>query len=134
MNEEQAKELMRKLIGQYENEIASLKAQQSAQEENDAEISEMKKNPYYSDIDSVRGEVAQYAGEHGLSMREAYGALYAEKKAGDAEREGKKIGALSQEGNAADDNFEEGALSHSEYWAAKRAGMSLADYLKYKNR
>ena len=134
MNEEKAKELMRRLIGQYEREIAALKDEKSAQEQGDAEIEEMKKNPYYGDIDEVRAEVLEYAKGHGLSPRQAYGALYAEKKADEEERKSKKIGALSQKGNAGDDDFEEGALSHNEYWAAKKAGMSLAEYLKYKNR
>ena len=134
MNEEKAKELMRRLIAQYEREIAGLKEEKSAQNKGDAEIEEMKKNPFYGDIDEVRGEVLEYAAGHGLSPREAYGALFAEKKADEAQRLSKKIGALSQEGNAGDDDFEEGALSRGEYWAAKKAGMSLAEYLKYKNR
>lgn len=137
LSHERAKELMRKLVKSYEGEIAKLRnqvAQQDDRLKGSKDIDALKQDPYYDDIDSVKDSVLDYAREHSLSPREAYGALYGEKKAKETQKKNKKISALSQEGNAADDDFDEGVLSRDEYWTAKKAGISLADYLKFKNR
>ena len=76
-----------------------------------------------------------FAKEHNLTDEEAIGALYGEEKfmalLEKEKMQKAKIPALSQNGNASDER-EEGVLSRSEAWAAKKAGMTPADYLKYK--
>ena len=51
----------------------------------------------------------------------------------DEQKNRAKISALSQGGNSAPE-AEEAILSPDEIWAAKKAGISNADYLKFKKR
>lgn len=133
-------ELARELIMKYRDKIAKLQGElESIGKKNSLreEAMKLKKEPFYDDIDTVIDEVTSFAAEHGISPREAYGALYAEEKAkkiqSKSDRENKNIAALSSEGNKGGEP-EEGALSEDELWAARKAGMSLADYLKYKTK
>ena len=128
------------LIKRYRAEIDSLKEKLSQYEKHDAERDEalsLRDDPYYDDIESKLSEVLEYARRHGVSAKEAYRALFAEEKAKSLmSKENKnkaKISALSQGGNST--GYEEdGVLSPDEIWAAKKAGMSVSDYLKYKKR
>ncbi len=128
------------LIGRYREQIDALKKKLSEYEQNDSERREalsLRDDPYYDDIESKLSEVLDYARRHGVSAKEAYRALFAEEKAKELmkkEQKNKaKISALSQGGNSADAE-DTGVLSPDEIWAAKKAGMSISDYLKYKKR
>ena len=85
----------------------------------------------------IDDDVIEFSNKHGVSPKEAYCALFGEKRAREAaeksERKNSKIHALSQGGNAADD-FADIPLNSDELWAAKKAGISPADYLKFKKR
>ena len=128
------------LIERYREQIDSLKKKLSEYEQEDSERQEalsLRDDPYYDDIESKLSEVLDYARRHGVSAKEAYRALFAEEKAKTAMAKDKKnrakIPALSQGGNSGE-YADEGVLSPDEIWAAKKAGMSIADYLKYKKR
>ncbi|MBO4898449.1 MAG: hypothetical protein J5590_09155 [Clostridia bacterium] len=128
------------LIKRYREQIESLKRKLSQYEQDDTERREalsLRDDPYYGDIEDKLSEVLDYARRHGVSAKEAYRALFAEEKARDLmakEQKNKaKISALSQGGNSAEPE-EGGVLSPDEIWAAKKAGMTIADYLKYKKR
>lgn len=128
------------LIKKYREEIDNLKEKLSQYEKQDAERDEalaLRDDPYYDDIESKLSEVLEYARRHGVTAKEAYRALFAEEKAKSLmskEHKNKaKISALSQGGNSAEPS-DEGVLSPDEIWAAKKAGMSVADYLKFKKR
>jgi len=128
-----AKKEVIEMIMRYREEIERLKGELSKAKGGEG----MKENPFYSDFSKVQDQVEQFAKEHNLTPEQAYSALFGEKKYKEVLDEEKmkkaKISALSQSGNQADE-FEEGVLSKNEHWAAKKAGMSLADYLKYKKR
>lgn len=124
------------LIERYRNEIGRLK-EELEKAKKGGEDKQMQENPFYEDMERAREQVEKFAAEHNLTPQQAYGALFGEKKYDEKSREEKmkkaKISALSQNGNKGED-FEEGVLSKNEHWAAKKAGMSLQDYLKYKKR
>lgn len=123
------------LIERYRDEISRLKTELEKAKENG--VKEDLSTPFYIGIEKVYDQVKAFADEHNLSVKQAYGALYGESKFDEISQNEKmkktKISALSQNGNQTDD-FEEGVLSKNEHWAAKKAGMSLQDYLKYKKR
>lgn len=111
----------------------------------DDEVATLAGNPFYNDINDVRDEVEEYARAKGITAKEAYNALYAEERAkrlqeearskAIQEREAKnsrKIKGLSSAGNspAAEGSL---GLSAAELAAAKMAGISPADYKKYKD-
>ena len=128
------------LIKRYRAEIDSLKERLGQYEKQDAERDEalsLRDDPYYDDIESKLSEVLDYARRHGVTVKEAYRALFAEEKAkslmSKEQKNKAKISALSQGGNSTDAE-DGGVLSPDEIWAAKKAGMSIADYLKYKKR
>jgi DNA-binding NarL/FixJ family response regulator len=122
------------------SELKKLKRRQNS----DLEVKSLRENPFYSDIEEVYETVADYADDRGLSVKEAYNALYGDKmidkiKAMAREealnearsKSGKKIPALSSGGNAAEDEREMN-LSPDEISWARTAGISPADYAKYK--
>ena len=128
------------LIKRYRAEIDSLKERLGQYEKQDAERDEalsLRDDPYYDDIESKLSEVLDYARRNGVTVKEAYRALFAEEKAkslmSKEQKNKAKISALSQGGNSTDAE-DGGVLSPDEIWAAKKAGMSIADYLKYKKR
>lgn len=135
-NIELARELIMKYrgrIGELEGKLQSENTKSRARED----ALSLKEQPYFGDIDNVVDEVLEYSLAHNITPKEAYCALYAEEKAkklmNKSEKESKNIAALSSEGNKSPEP-EEGVLSGDELWAAKKAGMSLADYLKYKTK
>lgn len=107
------------------------------------EISKLKDNPFYADIDEVSEDVIEYAKAKGLTVREAYNALFADQRAQEMARQkeneimqmkkqDKKISALSSAGNApAQKNTVKLSAQEAEY--AKAAGMTPADYARFKN-
>ena len=110
----------------------------------DDEVAALSGNPFYNDIADVRDEVEEYARSKGISAKEAYNALFAEERAKRLQEEArsraikeretknsKKIKGLSAAGNspAAEGSL---GLSTAELQAAKAAGISPADYKKYK--
>lgn len=136
--EEENMQIARDLIIKYRNKISEVENElQSVNNKNAAkeEALSLKSEPYYDDIDEVLTDVLNYASAHNTSSKEAYNALYGEGKAkkiiSKNDKDSKNIAALSSEGNKSGEP-EEGVLSGEELWTAKKAGMSLADYLKYK--
>ena len=127
--------LAAELVERYRREIERLKGE--LKKAGKTEEEGVEGNPFYADMKNVSEEVEKFAQEHSLTTKQAYAALYGEKKymeyAESEKMKKAKISALSQNGNKGDD-FEEGVLSKNEHWAAKKAGMSLAEYLKYKKR
>lgn len=117
------------LLSRYRGEIDRLRSELAKKEEKG------EKNPFYEGMEKVADEVSAFAKEHSLTQKQAFAALYGEERFKEMESRIKmqkaKIPALSQSGNAGEEK-EEGVLSSGEAWAAKKAGMSLADYLKYK--
>ncbi len=107
-----------------------------------SEIESLKKEALYSDIDDVSAEISDFALEKGITAKEAYNALFGEARAkrlldevqkikDDFHRKSRKIPALSS-GSAyhpANDD-----MTNSEKLAAKLAGISVSEYLKYKNK
>lgn len=135
-NIELARELIMKYrsrIGELENKLATENEKSKVKED----ALSLKAQPYYDDIENVVDDVLEYSFAHNVTPKQAYCALYAEEKAkklmSKNEKDSKNIAALSSEGNRAAEP-EEGVLSGDELWAAKKAGMSLADYLKYKTK
>lgn len=126
------KNAVAEIINRYRAEIDRLKGEIAASEEG-----KMSENPYYDAFSKNREKIAEFAKEHSLSAKEAYGALFGEIKYAEALAVAKKknagISALSEKGNSAPEK-EEGVLSQGEMWAAKKAGMSPAQYLKFKKR
>ena len=106
------------------------------------EIIKLKDNPYYADIIDVEDDVIDYAKSKNLTAKEAYSALYGEQralelqkttKAADLEevKQSKQIAALSSSGNAAAAKNTVKLTSEEAAWA-KAAGMTAAEYAKYK--
>lgn len=107
------------------------------------EISKLKDNPFYADIDEVSDEVMEYAKDRNVSAKEAYNVLFAEQRYEQLARQNenrrmqekkqeKKISALSSAGNApAQKNTVK--LTADEMAWAKAAGMTAAEYAKFKS-
>lgn len=117
------------LVARYREEIARLRAELEKKKEGG------EKNPFYEGMEKAKDEITTFAKEHGLSDKQAFAALYGEEKFLSLLEKEKmqkaKIPALSQSGNAGEGEGD-GVLTKGEAWAAKKAGMTLADYLKYK--
>ncbi len=107
----------------------------------EAMYAEMRKNPFYADVDSRREALEAFILRTGTTPREAYGALFAEErmekmvremeeKKSAAEKKAKHIPALS--GGDAPENEGYKKLSEAEKWAAERAGMTPQEYARYK--
>ena len=107
------------------------------------EVSALSENPFYGDIDDVRDEVLSFAKEKGISVKEAYLALFGEKRsrflqdraredavAEKEARDKKKIHALASGGAASSGGSLN--LSGKELEIAKAAGISPAEYAKFK--
>ena len=106
-----------------------------------AEMESLKKEPLYKDILEKADAIEAYSFRTGASVKEAYNALFAEEKlrallagmdksAAEKEKNAKKIPALS--GGGAQDTGAHIKLSEAEVWAAANAGMTPAEYAKYK--
>lgn len=107
------------------------------------QIASLRQLPFYSDIDAVKEQVTGFARAKRISVREAYGALFADvraqsireeaMRAGEEaarQKQSKKIAALSSGGNAPASGG--AVLTPAEAWAAKTAGIEPAEYLKFK--
>ncbi len=143
MNEHGVDEETAKKFIAIQKENSALKMQGS-RNNFDKEAAELSGNPLYDDIEEVYDEVAEYADKKGLTLKEAYNVLFGEaraekiRKAAEEEalnksrvRDSKKIKGLSQRGNASAEE-EDFGLSADEIKTAKRAGMPLKEYAKYK--
>lgn len=120
------------ILGRYRAEIDRLKG-----EINKAETGKMSEDPYFDAFSKNSEKIESFAKEHGITLQEAYGALFGKMKYAEAKDDAKKknagILALSEKGNSAE-GAEDGVLSGGEMWAAKKAGISPAQYLKFKKR
>lgn len=107
------------------------------------ELSKLKDNPFYADIDEVSDEVMEYSKERGVSAKEAYNVLFAEQRYEELAREkanqamqekkqDKKISALSSAGNAPAQKNTVKLTADEAAWA-KAAGMTAAEYAKFKS-
>jgi len=126
-------------LAQQEKVRALREAEAKAARE--AIYAEMKGDPLYDDVDGHKTAMEAFIFRTGVSPREAYNALFgearfhrlrkdmeAEKTA--AEKKAKSIPALS--GGDAPDKQGQIKLSEAERWAAKRAGITPEEYIKYK--
>lgn len=106
-----------------------------------AEMEALRKDPFYADIDDHMDALEAFCFRTGLGAREGYNALFAEKKlrsllkdnqeqATEKEKKAKNIPALS--GGGAPEKSAHVKLTEAEMWAAERAGMTPAEYAKYK--
>lgn len=125
--------------------IAELEKAQGAKDY-EAEIKTLRATPYYSDIDDVSDEVIEYADKRGITAKEAYNVLYGEQRANTLQKEAeqkalkqaavkqsKKIPALSSTGNVANTKGTI-KLTSAEAEVAKAAGMTYAEYAKYRKK
>lgn len=140
VDEDTAREMLR-----IEEENRSLKGREAAMNF-DRDINELSANPMYADIADVRDDVEEFARDRGMSIKEAYNALFAEDRArklieqakADAVaskelRDSKKIAGLSQSGNSSASGGGAVKLSPAELSIAKAAGMTPQEYFDYKN-
>ncbi len=129
-----------RLFLMQQEKLRQMRAAREASERR-AEIERLKKEPLYADIEEKADALEAYSFRTGLGAKEAYNALFAEEKlralladmdksAADAEKKSKKISALS--GGGAQDTGAHIKLSDAEVWAAAGAGMTPAEYAKYK--
>lgn len=141
VDEETAREMLR-----MEEENRGHRAREAAMNF-DRDINELSANPMYADIADVRDDVEEFARDRGMSIKEAYNALFAEDRArklieqakADAVaskelRDSKKIAGLSQSGNSSASGGGAVKLSPAELSIAKAAGMTPQEYFDYKNR
>ena len=75
VDEDTAREMLR-----METENRSLKSKEAARNF-DKDIQDLANDPYYSDIADVRDDVEEFAQSRGMSVKEAYNALFAEERA-----------------------------------------------------
>jgi len=139
-----------KSIGELINEIDSFDnspVHNDKNIENDYsdEIELLSKNPIYADIHENRDEIARFAAAKGVSLKEAYNALYAERRIDDiskiieqrvlndlSKKHSRRISALP--GGSASDDAPVIDLSAAELRIASAAGITPTDYHKYKQR
>ncbi|MBE7063861.1 MAG: hypothetical protein E7390_08790 [Ruminococcaceae bacterium] len=126
-------------LSQQEKVRALREAEAKAARE--AAYAEMKANPLYDDVEGRKSAIEAFIFRTGTSPREAYNALFAEERyrrlrekleaeKSAAEKKSKHIPALA--GGDAGDKAGHFQLSDAEKWAAARAGMTPAEYAKYK--
>lgn len=140
VDEETAREMLR-----METENRSLKSKEAARNF-DKDIQDLANDPYYSDIADVRDDVEEFAQSRGMSVKEAYNALFAEDRArklieqakqdaiaSNDLKASKKIAGLSQGGNSGGSGGGAVKLSPAELSIAKAAGMTPQEYFDYKN-
>lgn len=115
--------------------------QAEAKAAREAAYAEMKGDPFYDDVDGRKSAIEAFIFRTGTTPREAYNALFAEERyrrlreetealRSAAEKKSKHIPALA--GGDAGDRSGHFQLSDAEKWAAARAGMTPAEYAKYK--
>lgn len=144
---------MQKLVRTYgfdENSAKMFLAQQEkvralreaeAKAAREAVYAEMKGDPLYDDVDIRKTALEAFIFRTGVSPKEAYNALFGEARLrrlqqeieaakSETERQAKRIPALR--GGDAPDKGNYAKLSEAEKWAAERAGMTPAEYAKYK--
>lgn len=128
-----------------QKKIAELEKAQGVKT-HEAEIQKLKESPFYADIDEVADDVVDYANKKGVTAKEAYNALFAEQRAitlqkeaeqralkKAAEKQGKKIPALSSSGNAVAPKSKV-RLTRAELEFAKAAGLTPSEYAEYKKK
>ncbi len=126
-------------LAQQEKVRALREAEAKAARE--AVYAEMKGDPLYDDVDTRKTALEAFIFRTGVSPKEAYNALFGEARLrrlqqeieaekSEAERQAKYIPALK--GGDAPDRGGHAKLSDAEKWAAERAGMTPAEYAKYK--
>lgn len=107
----------------------------------EAIYAEMKNSPMYDDVDGHKEAIEAFIFRTGVTPKEAYNALFGEARFGRlqkdmesekaaAEKKARHIPALA--GGDAQDKQGHIKLSEAERWAAKRAGMTPEEYVKYK--
>ena len=134
-----SEEAAKLFLAQQEKVRALREGEKAAARE--AVYAEMRRDPLYEDVDTYREAVEALVFRTGLSPKEAYNALFAEARAARlraefaekealAEKKAKRIPALS----GGDASSEDGSarLTEMEKWAAKNAGMTPAEYARYK--
>lgn len=122
-------------LSQYEQ---SLKKQQR-----DMEVTQLKDNPMYSDIETYRDELEDYADQKGVSLKEAYFAVRGEDVFSSrmTEMEQRILNNLQNKQKAKVDTSANGGekskpkvqLSSDELEVAKMAGMTPKEYHEMKN-
>ncbi len=107
----------------------------------EAMYAEMRTDPLYTDVETRKNALEAFFLRTGVSPKEAYNALFGEErlrcmqremeeKSAAAEKKAKHIPALA--GGDAPDTKGHIRLSEAESWAAARAGMTPAEYARYK--
>ena len=99
-----------------------------------AEMEGLKTNPDYADILEKKEAIQNYILRYGVPVKDAYNALFSEERLNrikESGKESKKIAALSKGSEGAKNA--DIKISEAEAWAAKAAGMTPLQYLKYKN-
>lgn len=140
VDEDTAREMLR-----METENRGHRAREAARNF-DKDIQDLANDPYYSDIADVRDDVEEFAQSRGMSVKEAYNALFAEERArklieqakqdaiaSNDLKASKKIAGLSQSGNSSASGGGAVKLSPAELSIAKAAGMTPQEYFDYKN-
>ena len=132
MNESQAKAYVA-----MQRQIEDMKLQQNKQKY-DAEFSELKTNSFYSDAESYRDDLENFANRTGLNIKQAYNALYGDLKIADMERsiEQRILNNLQKKQNKAIDTTPTANvtakpkinLTSDQIELAKMAGMTPQEY------
>lgn len=130
------KEIAEAFVAQ-QREIAEVRKSLNKQKY-DIEVEQLKKNAFYSDIDDVRDSVEEYAATKGVTLKEAYNALYADNKYTSmetaieqrilnnlAKKQGKKLDTTSNGTVKVQSNVK---LSPEQKAMAKMAGMTELEY------
>ncbi len=130
-----------KLFLAQQEKVRALKAAE-AKAAREAIYAEMKNDPLYDDVDARKSALEAFIFRTGVTPREAYNAIFGEARLRRlqqevetekslADKKSKHIPALA--GGDAPDTKGQFKLSEAEKWAAKRAGMTPAEYARYKN-
>lgn len=129
-----------KLFLAQQEKVRALK-EAEAKAAREAIYARMKSDPLYDDVDTRKDMLEAFIFRTGVSPKEAYNALFGEERLHRLRREmeteknaedkkAKRIPALA--GGDAPDTREQFTLTEAEKWAAKRAGMTPAEYARYK--
>lgn len=129
-------------LAAHEKRLADMEKSMK-QQMHTAEIMSMRTDPRYSDIDLVLDEVKELSGKTGLSLKQAYNALYADKKGDEnaklaAQQAANNLKKKQSAGIAAVNSGGAGQrqtktnLSKDEQQIAKMMGMSPAVYAALK--
>ena len=106
-----------------------------------AELAKLVQNPFYADCGLKIDEMREYADRHGVGLKEAYNALYAEEKYEEVRRQAenemqvavqarqnRKVDAVNGVGGMPKARAK---LSKEQLKMAEMCGMTAAEYLKY---